>query len=72
MRTYCGTNKFKMRTSQLKYAVNEFKQSLPDTMLPSFNKFSLTGLPENESYSGHGDYHTSNLTLKKLDMKFFV
>ena len=40
-------------------------------MLPSINKFSLTGLPENESYSGHGDYHTSNFSLKKLDMKFF-
>ena len=30
------------------------------TMLPNIYRFPLTGLPENESYSEHGDYHTSN------------
>ena len=30
------------------------------TMLPNISRFPLTGLPENESYSEHGDYQTSN------------
>ena len=32
------------------------------TVLPNIYKFPLTELPENESYSGHGGDHTSNLS----------
>ena len=42
------------------------------TMLSQLYEFSLTGLPENESYSGHGVYHTSNFSKKKMDKKFVV
>ena len=32
------------------------------TVLPNLYKFPLTELPENESYSGYGDDHTSNFS----------
>ena len=39
-------------------------------MLPNIYKFSLMGLPENESYSEHGDYHTSNFSKKNWIRNF--
>ena len=36
--------------------------SIPSTMHPNIYRFSLTGLPENESCSKHGDYHFSNFS----------
>ena len=36
------------------------KKALAKTVLPNIYKFPLTGLPVNESFSGHGDDHTSN------------
>ena len=35
---------------------------ITDIVLPNIYKFPLTELPENESYSGHGDDHTSNFS----------
>ena len=32
------------------------------TVLPNIYKFPLTVLPVSESYSGHGDDHTSNFS----------
>ena len=39
------------------------------TMLPNIYKFPLTVLPENESYSGHGDDDTSIYLEKFLSDK---
>ena len=40
------------------------------TVLPNIYKFPLMGLPENESYLGHGDYHTSNFSKKNWIRNF--
>ena len=40
-------------------------------MLPHINKFPLMVLPENESYSGHGDDHTNNFSWKLWRRIFF-
>ena len=40
------------------------------TVLPNIYKFPLMGLPENESYSEHGDYHASNFSKKNWIRNF--
>ena len=40
------------------------------TVPPNIYKFPLMGLPENESYSEHGDYHTSNFSKKNWIRNF--
>ena len=39
--------------------------------VPNIYRFPLTGLPEKESYSEHGDYHTSNFS-KRIFIEFFL
>ena len=51
MKTKCGIYKFKMRTSKLKCAVNEFKQSLPDTLPPAPLKLSHSKEPSPVPFS---------------------
>ena len=41
----------------------DMSQNRGDTVLPNIYKFPLTGLPENESYSEHGDDHTCKFSL---------
>ena len=40
-------------------SVNTNVDVLSITVLPNIYEFPLMGLPENESYLGHGDDHTS-------------